>query len=372
MSNAELAVALGGGGARSAYQVGTLRGLAARFPDLGVPILTGVSAGAINAAHLANHTGRFADKTANLAELWSTLDTGGVFYVDTLSLLSRAAGIGARLIVPRRRPWGQGMVDTTPLRATLRRSLGADDGELRGVRANLAQGRLRAVALTTTRYSTGQTVTFFSGRGIEAWERPQRRSVEAQLTVDHVMASAALPLFFPAVSIDGDYYGDGGVRLVAPLAPALHLGARKILAISTRYRRTREEADSPSFAGPPSPAHILGVLYNAIFIDMLEQDAIQLERVNDLLEATEHPVLRQVELLVLRPSRDLGRLAGELEPQLPKTFRFLTRRLGTQRTRSQDFLSTVMFQPDYLHRLLELGERDALARMDEIEAFVAG
>jgi NTE family protein len=231
---------------------------------------------------------------------------------------------------------------------------------------------LKAVALTTTCYSTGQTVTFVSGRDIESWRRPQRKAVPAELTVDHVMASAALPLFFPAVQIGDAYYGDGGIRIVAPLSPAIHLGARKILAISTRYQRTVEEADRPSFEGPPSPAQVLGILHNAIFLDMLDQDALTMARVNRLIAESppeKRPGLREVELLVLRPSRDLGALANDFEPDLPPAFRYLTRRLGTRRARSQDMLSTVMFQPDYVRVLFELGLRDAERELGRIREF---
>jgi NTE family protein len=265
------------------------------------------------------------------------------------------------------------MVDTEPLRRTMTAALGAGDGQLAGVRENLDRGRLKAVALTTTCYSTGQTVTFYSGRDIVGWERPQRRSVETALRVEHVMASAALPLFFPSIAIDGVHYGDGGIRLVAPLAPALHLGAEKILAISTRYGRTGDEADTPSFEGPPSPAQVMGVLFNAIFLDQLDQDALHMERINQLLETApleQREGLRPIELLVVRPSVDLGRLANEFEPQLPGMFRYLTRRLGTKQAKNQDFLSTVMFQHDYVRQLLELGERDGEARADEIADFV--
>jgi NTE family protein len=193
------------------------------------------------------------------------------------------------------------------------------------------------------------------------------------LTIDHVMASSALPLFFPAIEIEDEYFGDGGVRLAAPLSPAIHLGAEKILAISTRYNRTAEEARLPDVTGYPPPAQVLGVLLNSVFLDLLDQDALRLERLNGLLRKLppeERDGLRPVKLLVLRPSVDLGRLANEFEPQLPKTFRFLTRGLGTRQTKSPDFLSMVLFQPDYIGRLIEIGEADAEARADEIDEFL--
>jgi NTE family protein len=165
------------------------------------------------------------------------------------------------------------------------------------------------------------------------------------------------------------WYGDGGVRLAAPLSPALHLGANRILAISTRYDRTQVESDAPNVVGYPPPAQVLGVLLNAVFLDLVDQDAVRLERLNHLLEELppdKREGMRPVDLLVVRPSRDLGRLAAEFEPQLPKAFRFMTRGLGTRETKSPDLLSMLMFQPDYIARLIEIGEADAETRRDQI------
>ena len=188
------------------------------------------------------------------------------------------------------------------------------------------------------------------------------------------MASAALPFFFPAIEVDGAWYGDGGIRLTAPLSPAIHLGAKKILAVTTRYTRTREEADRPMINGYPPPAQVAGVLFNAIFLDQLDGDALQLRTVNALIDALpeeKRQGLRPIELLVVRPSEDLGRLANAYEAELPKGFRFFTRGLGTRETRSNDMLSLVMFQPDYVKRLLELGESDAERRHADFAAFLS-
>ena len=194
------------------------------------------------------------------------------------------------------------------------------------------------------------------------------------LRVDHVMASAALPLFFPAVYVEGAWYGDGGIRLTAPLSPAVHLGAHRIMAVSTRYARSREEADRPVVAGYPPPAQVMGVLMNAIFLDLLDADALRLGQINELLDRLPPGTrdgLRHIEMLVLRPSQDLGRLANDYEVDLPRTFRFLVRGLGSRETRSNDMLSLLMFQPEYIARLIELGEADARARAATIDAFLA-
>jgi NTE family protein len=195
-----------------------------------------------------------------------------------------------------------------------------------------------------------------------------------RLTLEHILASAALPMFFPAVRIGSEWFGDGGVRLTAPLSPALHLGANRILAISTRYDRSKAETAMPTVPGYPPPAQVLGSLLNAVFLDLIDQDALRLHRINELLErlpADRRDGMRIVDLLVIRPSRDLGRLAAEFEPQLPRAFRFMTRGLGTREQKSPDLLSLLLFQQDYIRRLMEIGARDAEARADALDAFLA-
>ncbi|MGD8321725.1 MAG: patatin-like phospholipase family protein [Gemmatimonadota bacterium] len=371
----DLGLVMGGGGARAAYQVGFLRWIARNFPELRIPYITGVSAGAINAALLASHHGTLGQAVDELGSLWGHLTVRDVFRVDGRSLAWNALRWIMQLVSggfggP---PSVRGLVDTQPLRRYLTEVLHAVGGELTGVRYNLDRGRLKAVAISTSSYSTGQSVTWVQGQDIREWERPQRRSRNTTLTVEHVMASAALPLFFPAVKLNNGWYGDGGIRLTAPLSPALHLGARKILAISTRYARTVSEADDPAVYGYPPPAQVLGVLMNSIFLDLLDADALRLDRLNRLLEALPRERrlgLRPVKMLVLRPSRDLGRLANEYEARLPGAFRFLTRGLGTRQTRSPDFLSLVLFEGEYLRALMEIGEADAEARAEELAAFL--
>ena len=230
--------------------------------------------------------------------------------------------------------------------------------------------------MTASSYSTGQSVTWVQQAGdchVLTWEQPPPASLAASLQVDHVLASSALPFFFPAIQIDGTWYGDGGVRLNAPLSPAIHLGAKRIVAVSTRYQRTRLEPDRPTVRPYPPPVQVAGVLLNAIFLDLLDADARQLERINGLVDswpAHAHNGLRHVDLLVLRPSKDLGRLAAEYEVYLPRSFRFLVRGLGSRETRANDMLSLLMFQPEYLARLIELGQSDARAHAAEIDAFL--
>jgi len=242
-----------------------------------------------------------------------------------------------------------------------------------GIGENLDRGRLEVFATSTVRFSTGQTVTWVQGCQMEDWERPGRIGLKTRITVDHIMASSALPLIFPAVKLGRTWFGDGGVRNHTPLAPAIHLGANRILAVSTRHPRTRAEVESIRIDDYPPPAQQAGVLLNAIFLDAVDQDALQLERVNRLISHIPHRNrgnLRPIDLMVLRPSVDLGRLAADFEPRLPGTFRFLTRGLGTHQIRSPDFLSLLMFQSDYLASLIEIGEKDAESNLSELEAWM--
>ena len=373
-----LALVLSGGGARAAYHVGVLRVLARECPQAVPDILTGVSAGGINAAFLATHQSPFDDKVEQLAQMWAGLHIDHVFRVDLRDLASRTLRWGGRLMAGGQPllPPAKSFVDTDPLREMLTRELHAEGGLLGGIPKSLQDGWLRSFALTASSYTTGQSVTWVQTRAdelIPTWERPQRRSEICAIRVDHVMASAALPFFFPAIEVDGGWYGDGGIRLTAPLSPAIHLGAKKILAVSTRYASTSKEADRPQIVGYPPPAQVAGVLFNAIFLDQLDGDALQLRQLNQLIDGqTEEKRhgLRHIDLFVVRPSQDLGRLANEYEADLPRAFRFLTRGMGTRETRSNDILSLVMFQPDYVKRLIDMGENDARARLPELKGFL--
>lgn len=373
----DLGIVLSGGGARAAYQVGVLQAIARRRPNLHFPIITGVSAGAINAAFLATSRSDTLETVSSLAHLWSHLETGNVFDPRPISLTKMVFQWSHRLLSGSggARSQARGFVDTDPLRLLLATMLPHEEGRLVGIRENLDERRLQAVALTALNYATGQTVTWVQGSDIEVWERPNRRSQQVELTIEHVMASSALPLFFPAIRVGNDWFGDGGVRLAAPLSPALHLGARRILAVSTRYERSFEEADVAETTSYPAPGQILGQLMKAIFLDLVDQDMHRLERLNHLLmriDEDERLGLKLINLLVIRPSVDLGRLAAEFEPELPPAFRFLARGLGSKETESPDFLSILMFQPGYLRRLIEIGEADAEARMDELLDLVDG
>ncbi len=373
---ANCALVLSGGGARSAYQVGVLQYIAAAFPDAQFPIIQGVSAGAINAAHLANDCSPFPEAVDNLIECWSSLRTENVFQSES------SARFLWNLIRSGKESDGdsdihespsKALLDTSPLRTFLTEKFQTPDGRLTGIAEKIESGALKAVTLITTSYSTGQTVSWIEGCDIKTWDRPNRVAIKTRLTIEHVMASASLPFLFPAVRIGDAWYGDGGIRLSAPLAPSVHLGANRVLAIATRYDRTQIEADEPATLGYPPGAQLLGLLMDAIFLDTLDQDAMMIERINRLLEQLprrKRGGLRPIKFLLLRPSIDLGKLSGEYEPQLHGPLGLLSRGLSSDKTKSPDWLSMLLFDPEYTIRLMEIGYEDAHKQHSKIEAFL--
>lgn len=364
---------LSGGGARAAYQVGVLSAIAERVPDLHVPILSGVSAGAINTVTLAAHPGLFAARLRALRHEWAHLTVDHVYRVR-VGGLARSAGrwILQRFRSRRKAPTVvRGVMDMDPLREFLSARV-----SLAGIQANVAGGRLSAVTLGATCYDTGDTVTFVQGgTDLPMWTRAQRRSVQTELSWDHVMASSAIPILFPAVRIGGLYYGDGSVRQGAPLAPPIHLGARKILAVAMRPHDLRYDQVTahPEY---PSAAQVMGMLFHSIFLDSLETDAERLERLNHLVRrlAPEERAavgLDYIKLLVLRPSVDLGALARPHFSRLPPLMRRIVDSMGGQKRGSADFLSYLLFDPAYVGPLIELGYDDAMEQWDRIEQFLA-
>jgi NTE family protein len=370
----ENALVLPGGGARAAYQAGVLQYLAEAFPEAKFPILLGVSAGAVNSALLANHSGTFPESVGNLVSWWGQLQTENVMEpTSSIGFVRRMLRRGGREEIGEAIP-RQGMVDTAPLRVYLQDKLRTDNGQLAGITANVGEGRLKAFAVFATHYGTGQTVTWVQGCNIEAWESSNRVGVNATITVDHIMASMALPFLFPAVRIGDAWYGDGGVRLTNPLSPAIHLGASRILVISPRYERSRSEADVPSVYGYPPAAQIFGLLMNGLFLDTLDQDIHTLERINRLiaqLPRRHRMGLRPIRLLVMRPSVDLGKLAGEYEADLTGVIRILARGLGSISTKSPDWLSMLLLAPEYTRRLIEIGHCDAARQHEQLADFLS-
>ncbi|MGH7530876.1 MAG: patatin-like phospholipase family protein [Gemmatimonadales bacterium] len=368
--SSHLALVLGGGGARGAYQVGVLAALAERLPGLEFPILTGTSVGAINTIYLAAHPGPLATALAGLRAEWAELTAERIYRVRPTRLATSLIKWAWQGVSGRRRGPGaiRGLADTAPLREFLETR-----ADLSGIGANIANGRLRSVALSATSYTTGRSVTFVQGtRETPMWERVQRVAVRTLLTADHVMASAALPIVFPAVRIGEQFYCDGSVRQMAPLAPALHLGARAVVAIGVRTARTaRQVARETDY---PTAAEAMGLLFEAVFLDALEADAERLERINRLITVLPPGVaapegLRPVELLLLQPTRDLTTLSAGQSHLLPPGVRRAIRAMGGYRDAAAELLAFLLFHPAHTSRLIEAGYDDVGAQWPAIEAF---
>lgn len=377
---ATVGLVLSGGGARAAYQVGALRALAELVGDARAPfpILTGISAGAINAAALGSGGDDFQSAVGALTDTWLSLTPDRVYRTDPSTL----ATLGLRWfkdlttggVLGRAR--ASHLLDTQPLRELLETRL--DFGRLA---RQLEAGHLRGVALSATNYKSGSTVTFFDGApGVQPWLRYNRLAFRERLGVEHVMASAAIPIFFPPVVIDGKPYGDGGVRMTTPLSPAIHLGADRLLAIGVRYVRSAEQQrvlNQEPLVGPVSVAQIGGVLLNAVFLDAVDNDMERLERINRTLALIPEQArresadgLRPIPALLLRPSQDLGGLARHEYESFPAVLRHLLRGIGATRDSGSDLLSYLAFQPDYVGKLIELGHSDTMARRHEIVRFL--
>jgi len=376
---ANVGLVLSGGGARAAYQVGAVRALDEIVGSKASPfnVLTGLSAGAINIAALAAEAHDFTGAIRHLTETWLSLTPETVYRSD----VPRLASLGVRWIKDLTTGGVLGasrsnyLLDTEPLRELLSRKM-----DLSHLSRHFESGVLRGVAVSATNYLTGTTVTFFDGvPDVKPWVRHGRLAFREPLTIPHVMASAAIPIFFPPVSIDGKLFGDGGVRMTTPISPAIHLGSDKIVAIGIRYYRSTEQtlALNREVRGERvSVAQISGVLLNALFLDSLDNDLERVERINRTLSFIPEEVrraqtefLRPIPSLSLRPSKDLGRLAGTEYDKFPATIRHLLRGIGATGDSGWDLLSYVAFQPGYIRTLIDLGYEDTIARAKEIEAF---
>ena len=367
---------LSGGGARAAYQVGCLRQLARSLPEYHPQILTGVSAGAINAVHLGAYQGSWQESVDRLNQIWRSLSTAQVYETGLTQLLKRSMHWGLRLASGGKLGAKdiRGMVDNRPLEQFLKANLAHCDGRVAGIADNLQAGVLQALAIISTSYANGRSVAWVEANTDKIHMGSQVSAIPTDIAIEHIMASAALPLFFPAVSINGQWHGDGGVRLAAPLSPAMHLGAKRILAVSPRSQPLQlpKTATNQSY---PSPAQVAGVMLNAIFLDLLDYDAIQMERINGLLKNLPEAhwgTYSPVDVMVLRPQEDLGHLARDHEFELPKAFRFFKGGFTGKNDPSADALSMVNFEPEYIGRLIDMGEQDTAERIDEITAFLRG
>lgn len=365
------ALILPGGGARGAYQVGVLRAIAERVVDSQnpFPVICGVSAGAINAASLASHADEFQLGVQRLEQFWSTMYCSRIYRTDPFTVLRTALQwalslpLGGRAI---RHP--RSLLDNRPLRRFLQSTL-----QLEGIERAIGDGALHGVAVTASGYTCASAVSFFqAGPGVRPWQRARRFGQPDRLTVSHLLASAALPLLFPAERIGNEYFGDGGMRMITPLSPAIHLGADRLLVISTRDERPDPRPDRA--AAYPLLGEIGGYLLDTIFMDTLNADLNRLNRINHTLslvdeERRPETGLRTIESLVIRPSRDLRDLTREHARDIPWAVRTLLRSLGGW-GRDWRLASYLLFEEPFCRALIELGYRDGCAMERELRQFL--
>jgi NTE family protein len=377
---------LSGGGARAAYQAGVLRAVSDLLGERGLlkeppfQIFCGESAGAINASLLAAHVDDFARGTAELWRCWDELRMEDIFSTSPVSLLSNATRWMSELSLGGLLQKGHApyLLDTTPLRKYL-----APRIDFEKIRKLVQTKHLRGLGISATNYCTGSAVTFYESlEDVEPWARSHRIGIRTELKLDHVLASAAIPIIFPPVKIGHCFFGDGSVRLKSPLSPAIHLGATRLLAVGLRYYRTPEqtvELNQNQRMHSLALADIAGVLLNAGFLDNLDSDLERLERINHTLALIpEHrhgelpSQLRPISALAVRPSKDLGQLASQEFENFSRLLRYFLRGLGTSKQSGWDLVSYLAFDKAYTRKLLDLGYEDGLARKEELLAFFGG
>jgi len=382
---------LTGGGARAAYQAGVLHAISRILADAGRPpvqmpfdILCGTSAGALNATALACRADNFASAVRGLLAVWDNIVTRTVYRADSLAVLrSGARWLSLLSFGWLLRKWHaappQSLLDNTPLAGLLHRVL-----DLPRLDANLAEGKLHALAITASSYTSGQHITFYqSAARIEPWVRHGRTALPTQIGVEHLLASSAIPFVFPATPLylagRREYCGDGSMRQSAPIAPAIHLGATRVLVVGAG--RVGEAApDDPARGGYPSLAQVAGHALSSIFLDSLAADVERLQRINHTLAAipphspphsSAGTPLRPIRLLMISPSERLDDLAARHTGSLPAPVRTLLGTLGALESRGAALASYLLFEAGYTRQLIRLGEHDTLARRDDVLAFFA-
>lgn len=376
--NPKLGLILAGGGARAAYQVGVLKAIAELMPHVETnpfPIICGTSAGAINSAALAVYATRFQEGVRRLVAVWSSFRVHHVFRSDPMGILSSAARwYGALLLGGRGNLSPAFLLDRAPLNDLLKNYLPMEQ-----VQASIDAGALHALSITVSSYTTGESISFFQGaEGTTPWHRVRRRGLPTQLTVDHLMASSAIPFIFAAEKIGREYYGDGSMRQIMPISPALHLGAQRVLVIGVRQERPQLAPHPERAVDYPPLAQIAGHALNTIFLDTVDTDLERLNRINKTVRLLpgkvleEHGItLRPIDPLLIAPTEDLGAIAGRYKYTLPRALRTLLRGVGAFDREGADLVSYLLFEKSYCRDLIDLGYADTMKRQKEVLDFIA-
>lgn len=376
VSRANTGLVLPGGGARAAYQVGVLKALAEiheKRHNNPFPILVGTSAGGINAVSIGAGAHHFVGAVRTLEMMWRDLTTQKIYRADVYGVIRNAFRLGVSLFnagITEGRPVA--LLDNSPLRELLQNHIDFDD-----IGRNIYNGDLDALSLTAMNYTLGLSETFFQGGPQHAgWQRWRRQGVATPIQLQHLMASTAIPTIFPPAKIGRYYYGDGALRQLTPISPAIHLGANRVLVIPANghkrvYHHRAKPIQSPAFG------QIIGQLLNSAFIDSIETDIERLERVNELLTLIPEDnmqmmgrALLPVDCLVVSPSEDIDAIADEHISELPRSLRFFMGRTGANRGGNVSIASYLLFTPEYCGKLIDLGYNDGMTQREELEKFL--
>ncbi|HLP82159.1 MAG TPA: patatin-like phospholipase family protein [Nitrosomonas sp.] len=372
----KVGLVLTGGGARAAYQVGVLRAIAELLPDKTrnpFPVICGTSAGAINAASLAVSANNFGQGVKELEAVWSNFHVDHIYRSDLLGVFHNTLRCLLSLVSSE---YGKhnpiSLLDNSPLEALLRERF-----PFRSIQYCIRSGSLHALGLTAWGYTSGQSVTFYqAAREVMPWKRAQRLGIPVDIGVEHLMASSSIPFIFPAVRLNREFFGDGSMRQLAPISPALHLGAEKVLIIGVRKAVTDEPKRVHASSYPPF-AQIAGHALNSIFVDSLDVDLERLLRINETLKLIPHDVfkeknipLRPVEAMMIAPSEGINEIAQKYAYTLPWIMRYLYRAIGAMGPNGSTLLSYVLFEAQFCRDLIELGYNDTLLQKKELLKFI--
>lgn len=369
------ALVLTGGGARAAYQVGVLLAVAKLSTNRRknpFPILCGTSAGAINAAGIACLADNFGKAVSVLASFWRNMHAGDIYRADPLGIGVSGAHWMTMLTLGwliRSRP--RSLLDNSPLRELLSRHL-----DFRGIERSIANGALHALSISASGYESGDNINFFQGHAdAQPWHRVQRIGIRSEIGVDHLLASSAIPFIFPAAKIHREFFGDGSMRQLAPISPAIHLGAERVLIVGAG--RKNEHQERRRVDSHPSLAQIAGHALSSIFLDSLAVDIERMQRINRTLAAIPPDIretntipLRPIKALIISPSERLERIAAEHAGALPWAMRMMLGGIGGMNRRNGTLTSYLLFEKPYTRALIDLGYADTMARSDEVGEFL--
>jgi NTE family protein len=368
---------LTGGGARAAYQVGVLKAIAELLPRNAhnpFQVICGTSAGALNAATIAVNARNFRKGVRYLNNIWKNFHANQVYRTDLAGVSINTmlwvtgiflSGLGINKFK------NVSLLDNSPLVELLEEVMPCEK-----IQESIDAGLLHALSITASGYGSGQSVTFYQGVSeIVPWRRARRVGIPTKIQTKHLLASSALPFFFPATQINREYFGDGSMRQIAPISSALHLGATRLLIISVKADETMEQLNRSDIGDYPSLAQIAGHAMNGLFLDSMEVDLERVQRINNLVammpeEMSKRADFKQVDVLVIKPSQPIEKIAERYVAEFPWTIRVLLRLIGAAHHSGATLVSYLLSEGSFCRALIDLGYQDAMARRDEVLHFL--